>query len=164
MARKKKSNSTKPIESLRHKDKRVNIPTEELRDFVKDDELRAKTILYPRDHPLIPSSYGKERMSKIKRIFLLLPFLSIYRRKSIPRPLLKIFEGKGKKRLTALLPGMPTRRSFMISLMKTKNEFASQALSRWRACLLIGSYPLMKISLYQRKRGESRQAAGSLKP
>jgi adenine-specific DNA-methyltransferase len=34
---KKKSDPTK-VESIRHKDKRKNIPTEELRDFVVDDE------------------------------------------------------------------------------------------------------------------------------
>ena len=38
MARKKKTDKSKPIESLKHKDKRSNIPTEELRDFVKEDE------------------------------------------------------------------------------------------------------------------------------
>ncbi|MBW2647900.1 MAG: hypothetical protein JRE23_17355 [Deltaproteobacteria bacterium] len=30
MAGKKKTNKTKPIDSLKHKDKRANIPTEEL--------------------------------------------------------------------------------------------------------------------------------------
>lgn len=33
----KKTTPTK-VESIRHKDKRANIPTEELRDFVADDE------------------------------------------------------------------------------------------------------------------------------
>jgi len=30
------------VESLKHKDKRANIPTEELRDFVKDEEREPK--------------------------------------------------------------------------------------------------------------------------
>ena len=30
----KKRNARKTVESIRHKDKRANIPTEELRDFV----------------------------------------------------------------------------------------------------------------------------------
>ena len=34
---KKKSNST-PVESIRHKDERKNIPTEDLRDFVAEEE------------------------------------------------------------------------------------------------------------------------------
>jgi len=33
-----KSTTTTPITSLKHTDKRANIPTEELRDFVADDE------------------------------------------------------------------------------------------------------------------------------
>jgi len=77
MARKKKSNSTKPIESLRHKDKRVNIPTEELRDFVKDDELRPKTILYPRDPSLDPQLVWKGKDEQDQED-LSVPALPIY--------------------------------------------------------------------------------------
>src|SRR3990172_12479579 len=61
MPRKKKTTSTKttPVESLRHKDRRANIPTEELRDFVADDEKKPKTILYPRDPSLDPQLVWK---------------------------------------------------------------------------------------------------------
>ena len=43
----KKSSAARPtpVESLRHKDKRVNIPTEELRDFVEAEEKAPKTML-----------------------------------------------------------------------------------------------------------------------
>lgn len=33
-----------PIAAVKHKDKRVNIPIEELRDFVADDEKQPKTV------------------------------------------------------------------------------------------------------------------------
>ncbi len=59
MAGKKKTNKTKPIDSLKHKDKRANIPTEELRDFVKEDENRPETVLYPRDPSLDPQLVWK---------------------------------------------------------------------------------------------------------
>lgn len=59
MPPKKKSNSTTPIDTVKHKDKRVNIPTEELRDFVKEDEAKPKTILYPRDPSLDPQLVWK---------------------------------------------------------------------------------------------------------
>src|SRR3954469_19370625 len=49
-----KTKRTTRVETLKHKDKRVNIPTEELRDFVADDEKAPKTILYPRDTSLDP--------------------------------------------------------------------------------------------------------------
>ena len=44
----------KPITSTRHQDKRANIPTEELRDFVASDEHAPETIRYPRDPSLDP--------------------------------------------------------------------------------------------------------------
>ncbi len=49
-----KKNIPTKVDSIRHKDKRRNIPTEELRDFVADDEATPKTMLYPRDPSLDP--------------------------------------------------------------------------------------------------------------
>src|ERR1035438_3735023 len=49
----------KKINSLKHKDKRTNIPTEELRDFVADEEKTPKTMLYPRDPSLDPQLVWK---------------------------------------------------------------------------------------------------------
>ena len=43
-----------PVEAVRHRDKRTNIPTQELRDFVKADEAAPKKMLYPRDTSLDP--------------------------------------------------------------------------------------------------------------
>jgi adenine-specific DNA-methyltransferase len=50
---------TTSVESLKHHDKRANIPTEELRDFVADDEKTPKTVLYPRDPSLDPQLVWK---------------------------------------------------------------------------------------------------------
>ena len=47
------------VESIRHKDKRTNIPTEELRDFVADEEKSPKIMLYPRDPSLDPQLVWK---------------------------------------------------------------------------------------------------------
>jgi len=54
-----KSNKSIDIESIRHRDRRANIPTEELRDFVVKDEASPKTILYPRDSSLDPQLVWK---------------------------------------------------------------------------------------------------------
>jgi len=43
----KKTTTPKKVDSMRHKDKRANIPSEELRDFVAEDEKAPKTVLYP---------------------------------------------------------------------------------------------------------------------
>jgi adenine-specific DNA-methyltransferase len=47
------------VETLRHTDKRANIPAEELRDFVAKDEKQSKTVLYPRDPSLDPQLVWK---------------------------------------------------------------------------------------------------------
>ena len=56
-----KKNNKKPVqvESIKHQDKRANIPTEELRDFVAEEEKHPKTILYPRDTSLDPQLVWK---------------------------------------------------------------------------------------------------------
>lgn len=56
---KKKADSAVTIESVKHKDKRKNIPTEELRDFVKEEEKSPKIVLYPRDPSLDPQLVWK---------------------------------------------------------------------------------------------------------
>ncbi len=55
----KKRVSSTPITATRHTDKRANIPTEELRDFVADEEKAPKAVLYPRDPSLDPQLVWK---------------------------------------------------------------------------------------------------------
>lgn len=59
MAKKKTKTAPKRIESIRHKDKRKNIPTEELRDFVAEEEKAPDQKLYPRDSSLDPQLVWK---------------------------------------------------------------------------------------------------------
>jgi adenine-specific DNA-methyltransferase len=55
----KKPKESAPVDSIRHKDQRANIPTEELRDFVAPDEKVPKNMLYPRDPSLDPQLVWK---------------------------------------------------------------------------------------------------------
>jgi adenine-specific DNA-methyltransferase len=48
-----------PVEAIRHKDARVNIPTQELRGFVEKDETKPGKLLYPRDPSLDPQLVWK---------------------------------------------------------------------------------------------------------
>ncbi len=73
----KKKNTRKIVESIRHKDKRANIPTEELRDFVADEELAPKTMLYPRDSSLDPQLVWKGKDEQ-DREDLAVPVVPIY--------------------------------------------------------------------------------------
>ena len=59
MARSGKNDGPIPVDSLKHQDRRPNIPTEELRDFVAEDEKRPATLLYPRDPSLDPQLVWK---------------------------------------------------------------------------------------------------------
>ena len=76
MARVPKTARTK-VKAIRHKDKRANIPAEELRDFVAEDEQAPKTMLYPRDPSLDPQLVwqGKDEQD---RADLAVPVVPIY--------------------------------------------------------------------------------------
>lgn len=50
----KKTTGPKPVEALAHTDTRVNIPTDELADFVASDEKQPATLRYQRDPSLDP--------------------------------------------------------------------------------------------------------------
>jgi adenine-specific DNA-methyltransferase len=65
------------VESIRHKATRPNIPTEELRDFVADDELKPQTLLYPRDTSLDPQLVWKGKDEQ-DRHGLSVPVVPIY--------------------------------------------------------------------------------------
>lgn len=66
-----------PVEAIKHKDTRKNIPTEELRDFIAEDEAKPKTMLYPRDPSLDPQLVwkGKDEQDQAD---LAVPVVPIY--------------------------------------------------------------------------------------
>jgi len=77
MATKRSSNKSKRLDSIKHKDKRPNIPTEELRDFVEKDELNPSAAVYPRDTSLDPQLVwrGKDEQDSEE---LSVPIVPIY--------------------------------------------------------------------------------------
>ncbi len=48
-----------PVEAIKHREQRANIPTEELREFVRPAEEKPSTLLYPRDPSLDPQLVWK---------------------------------------------------------------------------------------------------------
>jgi len=59
-ARKSRSKAeATPVEAITHTDKRANIPTNELRGMLADDERAPRTMLYPRDPSLDPQLVWK---------------------------------------------------------------------------------------------------------
>ncbi|MSU80427.1 MAG: hypothetical protein EXS16_20360, partial [Gemmataceae bacterium] len=78
MAKKK----TAPVASIKHKDKRPNIPTRELRGFVEGDENTPMTstfagLLYARDPSLDPQLVWKGK-DELDRSELTVPCVPIY--------------------------------------------------------------------------------------
>jgi len=55
----KQESTTTPITSIKHQDKRVNIPSQELSGFLEDEEKAPKKMLYPRDASLDPQLVWK---------------------------------------------------------------------------------------------------------
>jgi adenine-specific DNA-methyltransferase len=84
MARKKKDPTPghSELEAHRHKDTRTNIPTEDLRDFVAEDEAKPKTMLYPSDPSLDPQLVWKGKDEQ-DREPLEVEFVPIYIREVI---------------------------------------------------------------------------------
>lgn len=73
----KNPGSGKKVASIKHLDKRANIPTEELRDFVSEDERNPKSVLYPRDSSLDPQLVWKGKDEQ-DREDLSVPLVPIY--------------------------------------------------------------------------------------
>jgi adenine-specific DNA-methyltransferase len=96
MPRKKDDKST-PIDSVKHQDKRANIPTEELRDFMADDEKKPQKVLYPRDASLDPQLVWKGKDEQDSQD-LEVPAVPIYIQEKIhPSVIIEDFRTQVKK-------------------------------------------------------------------
>ncbi len=73
----KKKSAPIKLESIKHKDKRANIPTEELRDFVADEGRTLRTMPYPRDPSLDPQLVWKGKDEQDQQD-LAVPLVPIY--------------------------------------------------------------------------------------
>jgi adenine-specific DNA-methyltransferase len=90
------------VEHLRHQEKRVNIPTEELRDFVAEEEQAPKPTLYPRDPSLDPQLVWKGKDAQDSED-LAVPTVPIYIQEKIhPQAIIEEFRAQAK----AEKPGM----------------------------------------------------------
>lgn len=87
----------KSVAAIRHLDKRSNIPTEELRDFVSEDENNPEILLYPRDTSLDPQLVwkGKDEQDKSD---LQIPVVPIYIQEKIhPQVLIDDLSGEAEE-------------------------------------------------------------------
>lgn len=96
MATRKRKPQT-PVDSIKHGDRRTNIPTEELRDFVAEDERAPAQLLYPRDPSLDPQLVwrGKDEQD---RADLAVPVVPVYIQEKIhPQALVEELRRTAKK-------------------------------------------------------------------
>jgi adenine-specific DNA-methyltransferase len=77
MPPRKKSAGPTPVEAIRHQDSRVNIPTEELADFVAEQETAPPALLYPRDPSLDPQLVWRGKDAQ-DRADLQVPVVPVY--------------------------------------------------------------------------------------
>jgi len=93
----RKKESTHIETTVHKKDRRKNIPTEELRDFVAEDEAKPKSILYPRDPSLDPQLVwkGKEEQDSED---LKVPVVPVYIQEKIhPKYIIEDLRAQAKK-------------------------------------------------------------------
>ena len=94
---KPKSSAPIPVATVKHRDKRANIPTEELRDFVADEEKNPKIMLYPRDPSLDPQLVWKGKDEQDSRD-LAVPAVPIYIQEKIhPQAIVENIRTQAKK-------------------------------------------------------------------
>ena len=148
----KKENTRKKVESIRHKDKRANIPTEELRDFVTDEELAPRTMLYPRDPSLDPQLVWKGKDEQ-DREDLAVPVVPVYIQEKIhPQAIIDALPrtertGDAQTNLFADFNGLEDD-------LEKKIDFYSQKDDRqkpWSNRLILGDSLLVMTSLAEKE-------------
>lgn len=97
MPPKKKNDKTVPVEAIRHKDKRKNIPTGELRRYVKKAEEDYPVTLYPRNPDLDPQLVWKGKDQQDSKP-LEIPAVPVYIQEKIhPRVIVENIKRQAKK-------------------------------------------------------------------
>ncbi|MBN2020960.1 MAG: site-specific DNA-methyltransferase [Sedimentisphaerales bacterium] len=150
---KKKNGRQVPIESVKHKDKRKNIPTEELRGFVKEDEIKPKEVkysglLYARDPSIDPQLVwkGKDEQDKSE---LAVPSVPIYIQEKIkPQAIIEDIREQAKK-------GKPQQLDFFsdfngIPSLEQMVEFY-QHDANWSNRMILGDSLLVMTSLAEKE-------------
>jgi adenine-specific DNA-methyltransferase len=142
-----KKNASNKVESIRHKDKRKNIPTEELRDFVAADENAPKTMLYPRDPSLDPQLVWKGKDDQDQKD-LAVPVVPIYIQEKIhPLAIIdtlpRIDHSAGQLDLFADFNGLPEEFSDRVDFYQHEGN--------WSNRMILGDSLLVMTSLAEKE-------------
>ena len=85
------------IDTVKHNDKRANIPTEELRDFLSDEEKKPKTLLNSRDISLDPQLVWNTKDEQDKEDIEVSAVQIYIQEKIHPQALIEDFRTQAKK-------------------------------------------------------------------
>lgn len=145
------------IQSIRHTDRRANIPTEELRDFVADDEHAPATLLYPRDPSLDPQLVwqGKDAQD---RADLAVPAVPIYIQEKIhPQALMDDFLAQAARAGTGVAEAANAYQPMLFSDFNGGPEDFAQKLEfyqheqNWANRMILGDSLLVMASLAEKE-------------
>ncbi|MFA7246032.1 MAG: DNA methyltransferase, partial [Dehalococcoidia bacterium] len=147
----RKEGRSKPptnIESTVHKEKRTNIPTEELRGFVKEEEDKPKKILYPRDTSLDPQLVWRGKDEQDSKD-LEVPAVPIYIQEKIhPKYIIEDLREQSKKGQTE--PQLQLFSDFNGLKFEELVEFY-QHEQRWSNRMILGDSLLTMTSLAEKE-------------
>src|ERR1039458_273168 len=139
----------KSIETVTHKDRRTNIPTEELRGFVADDERSPKKLLYPRDPSLDPQLVwrGKDEQDSTD---LAVDVVPIYiQEKILPKALIEDLRAQAKGNADPQ-PQMNMWEDFNGIKFEDYIDFYKHG-QKWQNRLILGDSLLVMASLAEKE-------------
>lgn len=136
-----------PIASMKHQDKRTNIPTEELRDFMAEEESAPAVLFYPRDPSLDPQLVWKGKDEQDQQD-LAVPVVPIYIQEKIhPQAIIEQVRAEAQ-----------TDRPQQASLFADFNGIAFEELidfyhheQNWSNRLILGDALLVMTSLAEKE-------------
>lgn len=136
-----------PIEALRHKDTRKNIPTREQDELVADEEQAPETMLYPRDPTLDPQLVWKGKDEQDRQA-LEVPIVPIYIQETIkPQALVEDLRAraKGAKPQLDLFGDLQMQRDIEEQIEFYEHE------DQWRNRMILGDSLVVMTSLAQKE-------------
>jgi len=144
----RKKESTHIETTVHKKDRRKNIPTEELRDFVAEDEAKPKTILYPRDPSLDPQLVWKGKDEQDSED-LEVPVVPVYIQEKIhPKYIIEDLRAQAKKEKPE--PQMQLFADFNGIQFEEMVEFYQHELN-WTNRMILGDSLLVMTSLAEKE-------------
>jgi len=144
-----KADKSIPVETHKHKDKRTNIPTEELRDFVAEEEKQPKTLLYPRDPSLDPQLVWKGKDEEDAKD-LAVPVVPVYIQEKIhPQALIEDFRRTAKE-------GQPGQADLFSDFNGLPEDFDKRVdfyhyEGNWQNRMILGDSLLVMTSLAEKE-------------